>query len=756
MSVYAPYNFVPLSAWIFKPDWALHVSHDLPFSDGIRGTLELSIQAHTPLLVGGQQQPATENAPGEVHFFQLPDLRYAIPGTSLKGMIRNVLEIASFGKMRWVDDKWLSVRDLTKGGEFYRQHLSQNIAPYTYRPLARAGWLKLVHTEKKGKESVHWELTPCEYARVEHNDLIEWGKKQNVVEPDKIKGKQSAVYKYENWVDKGKKRQSLSLQFDIEDNKRWKHGPIHQPLSLEYAKAKSSLGQGQYEGQVVFTGQPADNTGEKGRKHLEFIFYNPDDAKSEKVDETVIRAFQQTHADSEEWKYGYKKIRKKESVPVFYLEKNGKVDSMGLAMMYRLAYTHSIGEVIKHTNPDHRSDTFHDLPELLFGSVNEKDTELTLKSRVSFSLAYLENEAQVINDLSPTILGGPNASYYPSYVRQKSVSRLTERQPYMTYMDNTAEVRGWKCYPINPRWTVPKLKPWSNSKGQKVDISSKVKVKLYPLAEGARFKCALKIHNLRPAELGALIWALTWGDQENLRHGLGMGKPFGLGQISIDIKPESWQQLRPTHPQGTVPSKEECQQAFVEMMEKAWEYAPKSGPKKNVPIKWAESIQLKQLLAMADPEMAPGNMEQLTYMSLPQFQREKNERYVLPPYVNHEGPDDHDLFKRFTENERWQLVEKQRQQAEAEKIAAEKAAELEKYSSDLERKLYLDLFLAPNDSLAEANATKWVEELEKREADEAQTIAGTLKQFYVKINKWKGGNKKQKAKVRAVKDILGE
>jgi CRISPR-associated protein (TIGR03986 family) len=629
--------------------------------------------------------------------------------------------------------------------------------------LARAGWLKLVDTEKVGKESLYWELTPCEYARVEHNDLIEWGKKQNVEKPEKIKDKQSAVYKYDNWVNKDKKRQSLSLQFDIEDNKRWKHGPIHKPLSLEYAKAKSSLGQGQYEGQVVFTGQPADNTGEKGRKHLEFIFYTPEDEKSEKVesekvDETVIRAFQEVHADSQEWDYWYKKIRKGESVPVFYLEKQGKVDSLGLAMMYRLAYNHSIGEVIKHTNPDHRSDTVHDLPELLFGTVNENEehNDLTLKSRVSFSLAYLEKEAQVINDLPATILGGPNASYYPSYVRQKSVSRLTERQPYMTYMDNTAEVRGWKCYPINPRWHVPKPKPWSNSKGQKVEVSSKVKVKLYPLAEGARFKCNVKIHNLRPAELGALVWALTWDEQENLRHGLGMGKPFGLGQISINIKPESWQQLRSANPQGSVPSREACLQAFVDMMEKAWENAERSGPKKNVPIKWADSIQLKQLLAMADPELARGNMEQLTYMSLPQFQRQKNERYVLPPYVNHEGPDDHDLFKRFTESERWQLVEQQHRKAEAEKIAAEKAAELDKYSSDLERKLYLDLFLAPNNSLAEAKATEWLGELEKRDADEAQTIAGTLKQFYVKMGKWKGGNKKQKAKVRAVKDILGE
>jgi len=752
MSIYAPYNFAPLSAWIFRPDWAHQVSHDLPFSDGISGTLELTIEAHSPLLVG--QQKKTKEYPGEVHFFQLPDKRYAIPGSSLKGMIRNVLEIASFGKMRLVDDQWLSVRDLTKGGEFYRQHLSQPIGQNTYRPLARAGWLKLVFTETDGKKSVHWEITPCQYARIEHNDLIKWGKKQEINSPEKIKYKQSAVEKYENWVDKDKKCKSLSLQFDIEGNKLWKHGPIHRPLFLEYNKAKSTLGVGNCNGTLVFTGQPAENTGQKGRKHMEFIFYNP--GSSKEVDEKVIRAFQHIHADSEEWKYWYKKLlsnTKESKVPVFYLEKSGNVNSLGLAMMYRLPYTYSIGEAIKHTHPDHARDDFYDLPELLFGNVNDNtdQVDFCLKSRVSFSLAALENHPKIVKDLPTTILGGPNASYYPNYVQQKNAPQLSGHQPYMTCMDNTAEVQGWKRYPINPRWQVPKADP---------ALSNKTKVRLYPLAKDSRFKCYLKIHNLRPAELGALVWALTWGDNPNLRHGLGMGKPLGLGQVSIQIKDDSWQNLHSGNPKGTVPTKKECQQAFVDMMEDAWQNAERTGPKKNIQVKWADSVQLKQLLAMANPETSPGQVEKLAYMPLPQFQRQKNDRYVLPPYVNYDGPKDNDLFRRFTENERWQLAAKQSQkeQAEAEnkKKVAQMEKELEKLSSDLERKLHVDLFFAINQSLAIAKASEWAGEMAKREDKEAQTIAGMLKKFYIDVGKWKGGSKKQKARVRAIKDILGE
>ncbi|OAD19876.1 protein containing DUF324 [Candidatus Thiomargarita nelsonii] len=370
MSIYAPYNFVPLSAWLFKPDWATQVSHDLPFSDGICGSLELEIQAHTPILVGGKQQSATPQRPGEVHFFQLPDGSYAIPGTSIKGMIRNVLEMATFGKMRLVDDQWLSVRDLTRGGEFYRKHLSKELGQKTFRPLARAGWLKLASSNKGELE---WRLIPCEYARVEQEHLINWGKNEGFHTPYRIKDKQSAVEKYRFW-------QTRHLKFDLEGKKRWSHQKGK--ITLEYNKARQSLGIGKYEGELVFTGQPTENNGQSGRKHMEFIFYN-DSGTPKKVDEKVMRGFQHIHADSEEWQYWYEKVRKGEKVPVFYLENGSKIDSLGLAMMYRLPYKNSIGATICHTNPEHLSDDFFDLPELILGTVNDDNTQFSLKSRVS-------------------------------------------------------------------------------------------------------------------------------------------------------------------------------------------------------------------------------------------------------------------------------------------------------------------------------------------------------------------------------------
>jgi CRISPR-associated protein Cmr6 len=105
------------------------------------------------------------------------------------------------------------------------------------------------------------------------------------------------------------------------------------------------------------------------------------------------------------------------------------------------------------------------------------------------------------------------------------------------------------------------------------------------------------------------------------------------------------------------------------------------------------------------------------------------------------------------------LRQKQQQKEEDKKNAAKNAAKkaqlLAELSSDLQKELHTALFEAPNQSIAEANATKWLDEMEKRKADEAQEIAEMLKKFYTNIEKWKGGSNKQKEKVKRVKKVLG-
>ena len=51
-TVTAPYHFVPLSKWVYMPDWAHIVSHDVPFEDGVSGVIDYHLTNHTPLCVG--------------------------------------------------------------------------------------------------------------------------------------------------------------------------------------------------------------------------------------------------------------------------------------------------------------------------------------------------------------------------------------------------------------------------------------------------------------------------------------------------------------------------------------------------------------------------------------------------------------------------------------------------------------------------------------------------------------------------------
>ena len=113
----SPYNFVPLSEEVYTPSWANLISQDVPFSDGVSGKIRLRITAETPIFIrNGQKQDKEKdrNKDGQTakqdadkkpqKFSQTPDGRFYIPATSIKGEVRNVLEIMSFGRMT-VDER---------------------------------------------------------------------------------------------------------------------------------------------------------------------------------------------------------------------------------------------------------------------------------------------------------------------------------------------------------------------------------------------------------------------------------------------------------------------------------------------------------------------------------------------------------------------------------------------------------------------------------------------------------------------------
>ena len=584
----SPYNFVPLAKEVFFPDWAKSVSMDVPFADGISGTIQIKVTAKTPIYIrsgGVHPEDAKERYEDEKFqdFFQVfPGGPYAIPGASLKGMLRGVIEIASFGKIVGgqgaprVSNHRYALRDLRE--DFYTSHITEETPPKSkcYRSKVRAAWLSV---SKKNEEE--WQLTFCDYARVEQADLETcFG-----IADGTLSNPGPAMNKYE------KIKPLTEVTFDCE-SKEELH--LEHSVMLVYRKA-SHLGFTKTKaerGKVVLTGQC-------GRKHMEFLFFN-DQPQFVRVPKSVRKDFIFAHSvlgqnrqPNTEWAYWEPWLQKPGGVPVFVLmdeKKPNEVSSMGLAMMFRLPYTYSIHQTIGHTSKEHSNAQKPDLAETIFGRVERKDA---LRGRVSIEtlVADGDRKTMTMGINVPTSLSGPKPTYYPNYVVQPAgadgnLLKGTKGEcKYKTYMDEDAEIRGWKRYIVRPDSSdMPKYDPPPTDKHGR--IKYKMATCFRPLKAGTTFIGTIHVHNLRPEELGAVHWAITWGGNPNLRHSLGMGKPYGFGSVTVEVTESDLAWCAPG--KSAKVDLDKCQKDFVKMMGK------------EIP-NWQESRQYKALHVIADP-----------------------------------------------------------------------------------------------------------------------------------------------------------
>lgn len=555
-----PYRFIPLSSKVVFPDWGRQVQQDQPFQDGICGELELIITPHTPLCVGGIQSKSIANEPNKVYFFRTPDNKPAIPGSSLKGMLRNVLEIATFSRLKQVEDKKLGVRDITKGENFYSQAIRN----------PHAGWLRF--------ENNAWRIYPCEFARVHQHEIINY-----------------FDITYEKWADKNRKTAPqrynlIGICPEIQFNQNG-HNSTNQVIA-------NISKDGQYQGKLVVTGQPGSffskkNVNEpKGAKKYEFIFYHPLKISLE-VSAKVMCGFKQIHEKTEEWKFWLRNLSiLQHGIPVFFhYDNENQIKSLGLAMMYKLPYNNSIHDAIKHTSPTHLDYVKNhqlDMADLMFGSLGENNNQTNLRGRVNIGLANINADAVNLDWSSATILNSPKPNYYPTYIRQKRGNNVFDQ-----LMEDRAELSGWKRYP---------------SKSQNIihaptDASLLVQVKLETLPPTHTFTSKLRFHNLRPIELGALLWCLDFGNRSELRHSLGMGKPYGLGQVSIEIKQSTLRRNDQEDISNVDFFLEDCRKNFIGFMDKALGVTS-----------WLDSDSIRAILYYSKP-----GIQNLDYQPLENF-----------------------------------------------------------------------------------------------------------------------------------------
>jgi hypothetical protein len=151
------------------------------------------------------------------------------------------------------------------------------------------------------------------------------------------------------------------------------------------------------------------------------------------------------------------------------------------------------------------------------------------------------------------------------------------------------ELSGVKIWPARNRYVT------GNGYPDHLADQRSIQVTLNALPAGTTFSTKMRFHNLRPIELGALLWALSLGNEAawiegtpiKLRHRLGMGKPYGLGEISVRLMPNTLV-MQPNDALSTIPNIPTLVKTFVSAIA-------------AVVPDWLNAPQLRTLYAAADP-----------------------------------------------------------------------------------------------------------------------------------------------------------
>lgn len=475
----APYNFVPLSDKVYFPDWAEQISHDIPFEDGEDGVITLKIVNSTPLFVrdGHTKEEKTEwschiiDSQGKKKFF--------IPGTSLKGCFRSVLEIISFSKFNHYDNASFGYRSFTtKINDAYRKNMDG---------VKCCGWLY--------KSGDKYLIDEC----IEGIQKI----------PHKI-----LCHKFPNF-NKGKehltaeiKQKSLSQE-------------IYPLITVSDAQISYKENNSQ---KIVPTGSyRVVCTGYMDKKANEYLF--SEEYNTIEVSKEVFRAFDTIHRYTPYYagtngNDGFLKSRFKcgHKIPIFFEKKDGKVIAMGITRMFRYPFYYSLENCVSHTSKEHFEKDRRDLSESIFGYIGNREQ---LKGRVQIGSAFAD---EYINDEDCVpvsgVLGQPRSSYYPLYLKQ-------EGGFISNYSTNNVQLAGRKRYRITKNGEFIEL-----SKG---NGNENVETKFRPIPANRTFTCKIRVHNLKKAEIGALLSAIIFNGTPETYHNLGLAKSYGYGAFSCGI-----------------------------------------------------------------------------------------------------------------------------------------------------------------------------------------------------------------------------
>lgn len=180
------------------------------------------------------------------------------------------------------------------------------------------------------------------------------------------------------------------------------------------------------------------------------------------------------------------------------------------------------------------------LASRVFGWVSqraEKDKlnkEVAYRGRVRFSHALPTVPKKRDGSMTLSILGAPHPTAVEFYLRDGVRVKADKSAPH-GYDDNpNAKIRGRKVYRHHTRFNTGEAEIRVPPDQQSKTDQNRTITGVYDV--GSVWQFTIDFENMQPVELGALLWTLElpFGDQRGF-HRIGYGKPLGLGSVQIAV-----------------------------------------------------------------------------------------------------------------------------------------------------------------------------------------------------------------------------
>lgn len=570
--VIAPFRFAAIADEVALPPSSVSEAAargellSMPQPGGFDGSIEVTWEAETPLLIGQTQR----NKSGQDDSSWSAPMRtgeggdFWIPGSSLRGMLRTACEIVGFGRLSQTNKHYVfSLRD------FLHPHYSDPDGSFDGSPItrpkeAKGGWLYKRPAGGRSGASDYC-IEPADLAYVDVEALLD--------SRDHINRR----FGHQEWIES-------SLEKKYEAAGLTQNGAISVTKKTfqfrrdrDDAQGRRRLlpdAKGSIKGHLFFanaTPRVGARFNPATAKKVEFVLLPYTGAEQvTQISADAWRRFELVHTkpgrterDPEgSWKILKKLVEAGERVPIVYvgdLARQNKVFAFGLTRLFKIPHKQGVGDVLArqegHVLARGNAGYVPDMIEALFGHVHEPGDYArengakapvshpgdALKGRVAVSGARILRTSQQEpqeGDWIDTAMMAPRASFGPFYLAGETKdwsddgSRLAGRKLYLPRCDGSDVAAREKALKARLEHQIKALPEQARRNQQ-----TRSHLRFLRDARGRvlRFSHRIDLQNVTDVEIGLLLFALTHGGDkgERYRHLIGRARPFGAGRLRL-------------------------------------------------------------------------------------------------------------------------------------------------------------------------------------------------------------------------------